>query len=95
VPFNVSCKIYFADWMIEKPPVHDNDTSEHKGYVKKLILLQHLKQNLIRLPTFVYSRVRTLFYHPVSKIDFARHVKRHLNRRLLKIQILIFAVLHV
>jgi hypothetical protein len=22
VPFNVSCKIYFADWMIEKPSVH-------------------------------------------------------------------------
>jgi hypothetical protein len=22
-------KIYFADWMTEKPPVHENDTSEH------------------------------------------------------------------
>jgi hypothetical protein len=49
--------------------------------------------------TLVFRRIvlvyGLLFCHPVSKIDFARHVKRHLNRRLLKIQILIFAVLYV
>jgi hypothetical protein len=88
VPFNVFCKICFADWVTEMPPIHKNDTSEHQGYVEKLILFQHLKRNLIQLPPFMYSRVRTLFCHPVSKIDFARYVKRHLNRILLKIQIL-------
>jgi hypothetical protein len=36
-----------------------------------------------------------LFNHSVSQKDFSRHLKRTLNHRLLKIEILIFAVLQV